>query len=74
MKKSYSKTDRILLILQTISLNPHNRINDSKLRIILGNPSKATYHRIISELTSDRGEIRAILKKSKNNDKKSVGR
>ena len=63
MTKDNTKTDRILLLVQTICKAPRLTLSDKKVREILGNPSKAQYHKIINELIEDVGERKAILLK-----------
>lgn len=61
--KDYTKTDRILLLVQTICSAPKFTLADQSVREILGNPSKAQYHKVINELTNDIGQRKAVLKK-----------
>ena len=57
----YTKTQRVLCLIRTLITSPNNMINDLKFRAIMGDPSKANYHKLITELTSDQGEIQALL-------------
>jgi predicted DNA-binding transcriptional regulator YafY len=68
MKKDYNKTQRVLWLIRTIINTPNNMINDVTFREVMGNPSKATYHKLIVELTTDNGEIEALLKREGLND------
>ena len=68
MSNDYTKTDRVLLLVQTICKAPRLTLSDAKVRDILGNPSKAQYHKIINELTEEVGERKAILLKRKDGD------
>lgn len=68
MNKDYTKTDRVLLLIQTICKAKRLTLSDKKVREILGNPSKAQYHKLINELTEDVGERKAILLKQKDDD------
>lgn len=63
--KDYTKTDACLLLIQTICKSPRLTLSDEKVRKILGHPSKAQYHKLINELTSDVGERKKILLKQK---------
>lgn len=63
--RDYTKTDRILLLIQTICMVPRLTLSESSVKEILGNPSKAQYHKIIKELTESSGERLAILEKNK---------
>lgn len=65
MIKNYNKTDSFLLLVQTICKAPRLTLSDEKVRDILGNPSKAQYHKYIHELTNDVSERKAILLKQK---------
>jgi hypothetical protein len=65
MIKDYTKTDRILLLIQTICKAPRLTLSEVKVREILGNPSKANYHKLINELLEDSGERKTILLKQK---------
>lgn len=63
--KDYTKTDACLLLVQTICKAPRLTLSDAKVRQILGEPSKAQYHKLINELTLDVGDRKAILLKQK---------
>lgn len=63
--KDYTKTDACLLLVQTICKSPRLTLSDKKVREILGDPSKAQYHKLINELTKDVGDRKAILLKQK---------
>lgn len=65
MKQDLNKTDRVLLLIQLICRAPLLTLSDKKVKEILGNPSKAQYHKIINELTNDREPRKAILLKIK---------
>jgi hypothetical protein len=65
MSKDYTKTDRVLLLVQMICKAPRLTLTDGKVREILGKPSKAQYHKLINELCLDVGERKAILLKQK---------
>lgn len=68
MKKDYTKSDRYLLLVQTICKAPKLTLSDEKIREILGNPSKAQYHKYINELTEDVSDRMAILLKQKDDN------
>jgi predicted DNA-binding transcriptional regulator YafY len=57
----YTKTQRVLCLIRALITSPNNMINDITFRSIMGDPSKANYHKLITELTSDQGEIQALL-------------
>lgn len=63
-----NKTESFLLLIQTICKAPRLRLSDAKVREILGNPAKATYHRLINELCEDIGERKKILIRIKEDD------
>jgi len=63
-----NKTESFLLLIQTICKAPRLRLSDAKVREILGNPAKATYHRLINELCEDCEERKKILIKIKEGD------
>jgi|GEM_PF-2247985 len=68
MKKDYNKTQQVLMLIKEIVRTPNNMVNDSTFRAIMGDPSKANYHRIIKELTTDQGELLALIKRIKIED------
>lgn len=68
MSNDYTKTDRVLLLVQSICKAPRLTLSDAKVRDILGNPSKAQYHKVINELTGEIGERKAILLKRKDSE------
>lgn len=57
----YTKTQRVLCLIRALIAAPNNMINDTTFRSIMGDPSKANYHKLITEFTSDQGEIQALL-------------
>lgn len=61
MKKDYTKTDRIVLLLHALSIAPRLTLSESKVLSILGNPSRAQWYKDIIFLTSEVGERKAIL-------------
>lgn len=63
-----NKTDRILHLLQAISKTPRKRLSEDQVREILGKPSKASFYRLVGELIQDRGELKAVLVKAKEED------
>lgn len=64
MTKDYNKTDRVLLLIQTICKAPRLTLTEAKVKEIL-DVSRPQYHRQISELITDNGERKAILLKRK---------
>lgn len=61
MKKDYTKTDRIILLIQTICKAPRLSLSEKKIKEILGDPSRAQWYKIKQELVEDVGQRRAIL-------------
>lgn len=61
MKKDYTKTDRIILLIQTICKAPRLSLSEKKIRELLGNPSRAQWYKLRQELIEDVGQRRAIL-------------
>lgn len=61
MKKDYTKTDRIILLIQTICRAPRLSLSEKKVKEILGNPSRAQWYKLKQELSEDVGQRRAIL-------------
>lgn len=57
----YTKTQRVLCLIRALINAPNNMINDKIFRDLMGDPSKAQYHKLINEFTNDQGEIRALL-------------
>lgn len=67
--KDLSKTDRILLLLQRMSRAPLKRLTEEEVKDTLGDLSRASFYRLIAELSENRGELKAILTKIKEEDK-----
>lgn len=67
--KDFNKTDRILLLLQKLSHAPLKRLTEEEVKSILGDLSRASFYRLIAELCEDRGELKSILTKVKEEDK-----
>lgn len=61
MKNDYTKTDRIILLIQTICRAPRLSLPEKKVREILGDPSRAQWYKLKQELLEDAGQRRAIL-------------
>lgn len=66
--RDFNKTDRILLLLQKLSQARFKRLSENEVREILGNPSRASFYRLMGELCEDRGEIKAVLTKLREED------
>lgn len=64
----YNKTLRVLALIRTLIQAPNYQINDEIFRSVMGHPAKATYHKLIEELTNDQGEISALLIRKKEED------
>jgi hypothetical protein len=69
MAMTDTKTDRILLLLQTLKDAPHSRLSEDEVRTILGNPSRASFYRLISTLLMERGNLRPLIIKLKMGEK-----
>lgn len=67
--KDFNKTDRILLLLQRLSHAPLKRLTEEEIKSILGDLSRASFYRLIAELCEDRGELKSILTRVKEEDK-----
>lgn len=61
MKNDYTKTDRIILLIQTICRAPRLLLSEKKVKEILGEPSRAQWYKIKQELLQDSGQRRAVL-------------
>lgn len=61
MKNDYTKTDRIILLIQTICRAPRLSLSEKKVKEILGEPSRAQWYKMKQELLEDVGQRRAIL-------------
>ena len=61
MKKDYTKTDRIILLIQNICRAPRLSLSEKKVQEILGDPSRAQWYKLKQELLEDVGVRRAIL-------------
>lgn len=68
MLQDYTKTDRFLLLIQTICKAPRLSLSEAKVKDILGNPSRSQYHKLINELLSDVNARKAILMKKKDDE------
>lgn len=69
MKNDYTKTDRIILLIQMICRSPRLSMSEKKVKAILGEPSRAQWHKVKKELLEDNGERRAILQEVKDDEK-----
>ena len=69
MSMSETKTDRILLLLQTLKDAPHSRMSEDDVRNILGNPSRANFYKLINSLLVERGKLRPLIIKMKMGEK-----
>ena len=58
-----NKTERYLLLIWRLANSPSMRLSEEGLREILGDPSRASFYRMISELTNGMGELPPILSK-----------
>ena len=67
-KKDLNKPNRYLLLIQEISKATLLTISEKKLKDILGNPSRAQFHKDVTELTTDVGPRKAILLKKVDED------
>ena len=65
MKKDYNKTDRFILLLQTICKAPRLSLSEKKVKEIMGSPSRANWYKIKQELLEDIGQRKAILLEKK---------
>ena len=61
MKNEYTKTDRIILLIQTICRSPRLSLSESKVKEILGDPSRAQWYKLKLELLEDNGPRKSIL-------------
>ena len=61
MKYDYTKTDRIILLIQTICSSPRLCLSEKKVQEILGNPSRAQWDKLKQELLEEVGQRRPIL-------------
>ena len=61
MKYDYTKTDRIILLIQTICSSPRLCLSEKKVQEILGNPSRAQWYKLKQELLEEVGQRRPIL-------------
>jgi len=63
-----TKTERYLSLLWQLVSSTGMRLSEDSVKEILGNPSRASYYRMISELTLGNGKLPAILTKLKDLD------
>lgn len=61
MKNDYTKTDRVILLIQTICRSPRLSLSEKKVKEILGEPSRAQWYKMKQEILEDSGQRRAIL-------------
>jgi predicted DNA-binding transcriptional regulator YafY len=67
-----NKTERYLLLLWRLSQSPGMRLSEAGLREILGNPSRASYYRMVNELTRGLGELPPLLCRVHNDQDKET--
>jgi len=59
----YTKTDRYLILLRKLCNAPRLTLTEGEVLDILENPSRAQFYKYIAELTEDKGERLALMKK-----------
>lgn len=67
-----TKTAQFLLVLHHVATSPNRCLPVERLRSLLGDPPKATWHRLIKELTEGTGDVPALLMKTVNQETEGV--
>ncbi|MEA9357255.1 WYL domain-containing protein [Bacteriovorax sp. PP10] len=68
MKKDSNKTDRVVLLIQTICRSPRLSLSEKKVKDILGEPSRAQWYKLKQELLEDSGQRKAVLLEMKDDE------
>lgn len=63
-----NKTEKYLLLIQTICKAPMLKLSEAKVIELFENPSRATFYRDMAELCSDSGTRKALLQKVKDSE------
>lgn len=61
-----TKTSQFLLILHHVASSPTRCLAEERLKHLLGNPPKSTWHRLINELIQGSGDVPALLMETMN--------
>lgn len=67
-----TKTELFLLVLHHVSSSPDRCIPEERLRSLLGEPPKSSWHRLINELTIGSGDVPALLMRTVNKETEGV--
>lgn len=65
-----TKTSQFLLILHHVASSPSRCLAEDKLKHLLGNPPKSTWHRLINELIQGSSDVPALLMETMNEGEK----
>jgi predicted DNA-binding transcriptional regulator YafY len=66
-----TKSERYLRVLLELGKSPHGRLSEAGLRALLGDPSKASWHRYLLELTEESVDMPAVLMKIEHEGERS---
>jgi hypothetical protein len=66
-----TKSERYLRVLLELGKSPHGRLSEAGLRALLGDPSKASWHRYLTELTVESVDMPAVLMKIEHEGERS---
>jgi predicted DNA-binding transcriptional regulator YafY len=67
-----NKTERYLLVIWRLANSSNMRLSEDGLKDILGNPSRASFYRMVAELTNGMGELPPILSKVQDDENSEV--
>ncbi|MES2528699.1 MAG: WYL domain-containing protein [Bdellovibrionota bacterium] len=67
-----TKTAQFLLVLHHVATSPNRCLPEERLRSLLGDPPKSTWHRLINELTTGTSDVPALLMETIQKDTEGV--
>lgn len=67
-----TKTAQFLLVLHHVATSSNRCLPEERLRSLLGDPPKSTWHRLINELTQGTGDVPALLMETVQKDTEGV--
>ena len=67
-----TKTAQFLLVLHHVATSPNRCLPEERLRSLLGDPPKSTWHRLINELTVGASDVPAVLMRTIQKDTEGV--
>lgn len=67
-----TKTAQFLLVLHHVATSTNRCLPEERLRQLLGNPPKSTWHRLINELIKGTGDVPALLMRTINKESEGI--